>query len=171
MQIVLQSARPPHASLLSELAACTFRQTYAACNDPADMDRHIAGNLSAAHFQLALANPSHRIFLLFADAEAAGFVQMIAPPGDETASGLEIHRIYLLAKFQGQGLGRRLIRQCIETARAGGYHSLWLGVWKENPKAIAFYRRMGFQITGEHIFQLGSDPQEDWIMTLDVQEC
>jgi ribosomal protein S18 acetylase RimI-like enzyme len=41
----------------------------------------------------------------------------------------------------------------------------WLGVWERNPKAIAFYRKFGFQEVGEHVFPLGSDAQRDIVMS------
>ncbi len=45
---------------------------------------------------------------------------------------------------------------------------LWLGVWEHNPRAVAFYRKKGFRVVGDHVFQLGSDPQRDLIMTLEI---
>lgn len=41
---------------------------------------------------------------------------------------------------------------------------LWLGVWERNPRAIAFYRKFGFEVIGEHRFVLGRDPQRDLVM-------
>ena len=43
---------------------------------------------------------------------------------------------------------------------------VWLGVWERNPKAIAFYRKFGFEVIGEHRFVLGRDPQRDLVMAL-----
>ena len=61
-------------------------------------------------------------------------------------------KIYLLAE------------ECINQAKLKGCDVLWLGVWKQNKKAIAFYTKCGFEIFGEQIFTLGSDPQQDWLM-------
>jgi ribosomal protein S18 acetylase RimI-like enzyme len=41
---------------------------------------------------------------------------------------------------------------------------MWLGVGEDNQRAQRFYRKWGFQVVGEHIFQVGSDPQTDLIM-------
>jgi ribosomal protein S18 acetylase RimI-like enzyme len=56
--------------------------------------------------------------------------------------------------------------QCIEQARAWGADVLWLAVWRENPRAIAFYTRRGFTPVGETTFVLGSDLQHDVVMAL-----
>ena len=45
---------------------------------------------------------------------------------------------------------------------------LWLGVWQENPRAIAFYQRSGFNIVAEQTFMLGSDRQMDFVMARSI---
>jgi ribosomal protein S18 acetylase RimI-like enzyme len=39
-------------------------------------------------------------------------------------------------------------------------------VWEHNPKAIAFYRKFGFETVGDHTFMLGLDRQRDIVMAL-----
>jgi ribosomal protein S18 acetylase RimI-like enzyme len=63
-----------------------------------------------------------------------------------------------------------LMRSCLAEARREGGDLIWLAVWKENPRAIAFYRKWGFDTAGEKIFQLGSDPQTDLVMIRMVGE-
>jgi ribosomal protein S18 acetylase RimI-like enzyme len=37
-------------------------------------------------------------------------------------------------------------------------------VWEHNPRAIAFYRKWGLEVVGEHVFMMGDDPQRDLLM-------
>lgn len=53
-------------------------------------------------------------------------------------------------------------------ADAGGARTLWLGVWEENPRGIAFYRKAGFREVGRFLFHVGDDPQRDLIMVRDL---
>jgi ribosomal protein S18 acetylase RimI-like enzyme len=53
--------------------------------------------------------------------------------------------------------------EVLRHATIQGAHTLWLGVWEHNARAIAFYRKYGFQRIGEHVFPVGSDPQIDWL--------
>jgi diamine N-acetyltransferase len=46
---------------------------------------------------------------------------------------------------------------------------VWLGVWEHNQRAIDFYTKWGFEKFGTHVFQLGDDPQTDWLMKKNVQ--
>ena len=43
---------------------------------------------------------------------------------------------------------------------------MWLGVWKRNPDAVEFYKKMGFEIFGEHTFTVGNEEQSDWMMDI-----
>jgi diamine N-acetyltransferase len=73
-------------------------------------------------------------------------------------------RIYLLHAWTGHRLGDVLMKACIEQAQTRGVDVLWLGVWERNERAIAFYKRWGFEPVGTHIFLLGQDRQTDTIM-------
>ena len=60
------------------------------------------------------------------------------------------------------------MRDAFATAAAAGADCLWLGVWEHNPKAIAFYRKFGFEIVGEHTFMLGQERQRDLLMAAGI---
>jgi ribosomal protein S18 acetylase RimI-like enzyme len=58
---------------------------------------------------------------------------------------LELVSIYLLAKAYGSGAGQALLDAAI------GDRSACLWVAAENPRAISFYRRNGFEVIGEPV--------------------
>lgn len=80
------------------------------------------------------------------------FPQGIAQPGD-----LELRRIYLFSRFHGQGIGMDLLQASINEATSRGATRLLLGVYPENHRAIAFYRRNQFHQVGTRPFHLGSE--------------
>ena len=53
--------------------------------------------------------------------------------------------IDLLPRVQGRGLGRALIERFAAAATAGGASGVHLGVSATNERALAFYRRVGFE--------------------------
>jgi ribosomal protein S18 acetylase RimI-like enzyme len=57
---------------------------------------------------------------------------------------------------------------CIDNAQQKGYDTLWLGVWENNIRAQVFYRKWNFVKVGTHVFQLGDDPQTDFLMQRSV---
>ena len=68
----------------------------------------------------------------------------------------------------GKGVGKKLMQTCHDIARQKGKKILWLGVWKENHRAIDFYKSWGFEIFGDQEFILGDDVQTDWLMKKDL---
>ena len=80
------------------------------------------------------------------------------------ASSVEIERIYVAEPAIGTGLGAALMRTALAWAERGEFDAVWLGVWERNERAIEFYARWGFEIVGDHTFQLGDDEQTDLIM-------
>jgi ribosomal protein S18 acetylase RimI-like enzyme len=88
----------------------------------------------------------------------------LVPAGLINQSCLEIARIYSIQKTIGKGVGKKLMQTCHDTARQKGKKILWLGVWKENQRAIDFYTNWGFEIFSEQKFVLGDDVQTDWLM-------
>ena len=50
----------------------------------------------------------------------------------------------LLPEWRGQGLGERLLRQALAAADAYGFLRIELGVFADNARAVALYRKAGF---------------------------
>ena len=87
------------------------------------------------------------------------------PEADPGAEDIEIRRIYLLSRFQGGGLGRRLMQAALDAARAAGTRRVVLGAYNENP-VVGFYQRFGFAVVGERLFQVGPRTYEDVVLAL-----
>ena len=56
--------------------------------------------------------------------------------------------IAVLREYWGLGIGSAILRALIDAAPSMGYGQIELSVVAENARAIALYRRMGFQETG-----------------------
>ena len=70
--------------------------------------------------------------------------------GDEAPGVGEIFALYVLRRYYGTGLGRRLMEAALEQLR--GYEEICLWVLKENGRAIRFYRKCGFRPDGAEMF-------------------
>ena len=82
----------------------------------------------------------------------------------EGPGAIELWRFYVLREWHGQGIAQALMERVRVEAVARGAATLWLGVWDQNPRAQAFYRKCGFVDVGEHVFLFGTDPQRDLVM-------
>ena len=84
-----------------------------------------------------------------------GFLQM---------AGREIYKLYVDVCFQNEGIGHQLIEFAIKNFQA---NQLW--ALEKNTKAIAFYQRHGFQMTGQKKFEEGTT---EYIVELKrVKDC
>ncbi|MGE5231303.1 MAG: N-acetyltransferase family protein [Deltaproteobacteria bacterium] len=157
---------------LAELAARTFADTYAAYNDPADMAAHMTGKYGEAKQAEELADPAATYLLAEQDGRLLAYAYVVAgrsPGGIELEAPVELMRFYVVRSWHGRGLAQRLMDACVEEARRRGGRTLWLAVWRENPRAIAFYRKAGFRLAGATVFRLGSQVQDDHVMAMDLE--
>lgn len=58
---------------------------------------------------------------------------------------LELDSLFVLPPFRGQGIGTEILRKCMREADV----PVFLFVFRENTRAAALYRRMGFRIVKE----------------------
>ncbi len=61
---------------------------------------------------------------------------------------VKVHQLFLLPEHQGKGIGGKCMSLILEEARQLDL-PVRLRVMKANPRALAFYRRLGFTRTGE----------------------
>ncbi|WP_436143962.1 GNAT family N-acetyltransferase [Duganella sp. LjRoot269] len=90
------------------------------------------------------------------------------PVAEPRADDLEIKRIYLLHRFHGQRVGKRLMDAALDHARARGAGRVLLGVYAGNVDALAFYRRCGFAQIGQRTFRVGDTDYDDVILALEL---
>ncbi|HEX8557760.1 MAG TPA: GNAT family N-acetyltransferase [Pyrinomonadaceae bacterium] len=165
--LTIRRAAPEDAGLLAELGARTFSETFAADNSPEDMAAYLAATFNPARQAGELNDPASTFFIAEVGGLAAGYAQLHAGEPAEGVAGpkpVELVRLYVSREWLGRGVGEALMRACVDGARRAGHETLWLGVWERNGRAQAFYRKWDFRAVGEHVFQLGSDPQRDILM-------
>lgn len=156
---------------LQTVAQQTFYETFAAVNTEQDIQDYLTNVLSQTALKQQLNNPHSSFYLLQINNQIAGYLKLnieTAQTEDDDPTAMEIERIYLLQAFQGQNLGQILLNKAIELAKEQQKSYIWLGVWENNSKALAFYKRNDFYKTGEHSFLLGDDNQTDYILRKDL---
>lgn len=166
-KLLLRKAAVSDTALLAELGARTFSAAFAKDNTPEDMADYLASNFNHVRMAEELADADSTFFIAEAEQVAAGYAKIKngkAPSCVTNNQTIELVRLYILPEYFGKGVGEALLRACFAEAKQLGYQTIWLGVWENNRRAQAFYRKFGFKDVGEHIFQLGSDAQTDKIM-------
>ena len=165
--VVIRPAKLSDAASLAAIAEQTFRETFAADNSAENINLHCAQKFSAQLQGEEVSDPQLVTLLAEIAGELVGFAQLRLAHATTRVKAdrpAELHRIYVSSKWHGRGVANELMRAVHAAAASAGSDCLWLGVWERNLKAIAFYRKCGFSVVGDHVFMLGQDQQRDLIM-------
>lgn len=166
-KIEIRRARATDANLLSVLGAVTFYEAYFEQDDPPDLADYILEAFSLEVIARETENPNVEFYLVFLDGSAVGYAKTRTDTRVDCMTAekaIELQRIYLVERVFGRGVGERLLNFCLEKARRAGFETLWLGVWRENPRAIRFYEKHGFSRVGTITFPYGSSVGTNLVM-------
>ena len=172
--MTIRRADEKDADPLALIGAATFVETFAGVLDGDDIVAHCRQQHSSDVYARWLHNPAARLWIVQAIPGAAPVGYMVLdraalPVTDLRPTDYEIKRVYLLNRFQGGGIGRRLVKLAADESRILGADRLLLGVYKGNERAIGFYHRVGFATVGERVFQVGGRGYEDHLMALELR--
>jgi len=171
--LLIRRGEPRDAELLAELGARTFAETFAADNTPENMSAYLASAFSPSQQASELSDSRSSFSIAEVDGVAVGYALLRAgkvPYGVTGDQPIELVRLYVSKESLGTGVGAALMQASIDDAKQRGHQTLWLGVWENNTRAQAFYRKWNFQDVGTHVFQLGDDPQTDILMQRQTSE-
>ncbi len=153
--------------LLAEFGARTFVDTFAQDNTPENMAAYLAASFSPQKQAEELADPLTTFLIAEIDGSPVGYTRLRLGPPPTAITGrqpLEIVRFYSDIAWIGRGVGTALMSACLDFAAQQGCDTIWLDVWEQNARAIAFYQKWGFIVVGAQAFQLGSELQNDLVM-------
>lgn len=174
--IQIRVATMADVAAVAAFAARTFSETFGAYNRPEDMAAYMSAAFAPAIEARAIAASNEVVLLAHAgepagDSVLAGYAHLSisnASPSVSRGDPLELKRFYVASEWHGRGIAQALMGRVRECATELGARTLWLGVWEQNLRAIAFYRKVGFRETGTQPFQLGDDVQTDLVMVLPI---
>jgi diamine N-acetyltransferase len=166
--VTYRTAGPADAHALATMGRLCFAETFGAHFPADDMALHLEHMFGADALPAEYQDPALKIRVAEADGEVAAYLKL-APmhlPVPHEPDALEIKQLYVLTPWQGAGVAAALMDWAVETARAAGAPALYLSVWEKGDRAIAFYRKKGFETVGVAPFRLGDGVYQDPVMRL-----
>ena len=166
-EVTLRYATMADAEVLAELSATSFHQAFDGSSKQENVDGYVNAAFNLAQLTIELQDPHSTFCLAELNGQMIGYFKLIAgemPECVRDRNAIELSRIYVRQEFIAQKIGATLMQKALEEAHAKGFTTIFLGVSEHNERAQAFYYKWGFQRVGEHIFQMGDDPQTDWWM-------
>jgi ribosomal protein S18 acetylase RimI-like enzyme len=156
---------------LLHISIKTFFDTFSHLNSEANMQAYLNSNLTEQKLTKEFNTLGSEFYFVLVDEKPAGYLKINTGSSQtelQEKTGIEIERIYVLQEYQGKKIGQFLLDNSIKLAQEKHKSYLWLGVWDNNSKAIAFYKKNGFIQFDSHTFKLGDEIQTDVMMKLNI---
>ncbi|MCC9072142.1 GNAT family N-acetyltransferase [Flavobacterium sp. F-65] len=147
----------------------TFLETFLEDNSKQDMDNYLSNSFSSDKLKKEIENPNSEFYFASLNDEVIGYLKLNSGDAQtelKNNDALEIERIYVSKRFLGKKVGQLLYEKALLIAKQKNVDYIWLGVWEENHRALAFYTKNGFIEFDKHDFKLGNDIQTDIMMKL-----
>lgn len=143
--------------LLSEIAKLTFIESHGNSAAAEDINAYVTETYSLNAFKEELSNEENIYLIIYHNDRLAGYSKIIfnSPyPGSTIKNIAKLERLYLLKKFYNLKLGVELFQFNVDLSKRNGQMGIWLYTWKENQRALDFYKKNGFIIIGSHDFKI-----------------
>jgi ribosomal protein S18 acetylase RimI-like enzyme len=166
-KIILRPARPEDAASLAALSIEVWVGTYLRQGVNDLFASYIFSELTPERF-LSLQQQPRETVIVSQNVEGIdGFIRISEgpmPPAG-TGSAVEIATLYVQPRHHGRGLGRALLQAGLQRCAELGAEAPWLATNAQNTAAIAFYQRMGFEISGQTHFRIGEAGYLNQVLT------
>lgn len=146
--VEIREGRKADIVALIQLSKTVWLETYAIDGINQSYLNFVDATFNVESFQATLANEHQAIWICMYNGMVVGYA-LIDRQSDYHNAGFdyELARLYILAKYRGFGLGRRLL-QALQKQYGTKF---WLYTWTEN-KSNQFYLNLGATHLGQHTF-------------------
>lgn len=166
MTITYRPVDPQQLARLGRLGAELFIDTFAGLYSDEDLQAYLAKVYSVEGLQSDL-DAGRVIWIAEKGDEWIGYCKM-GPLGLPVDTGgrrsLELKQMYVHRNYHGQGIGDGLMQVFFDWAQTNGAEDLYISCWSENLRALAFYRRHGFDVVGAYTFWVGNHADDERIL-------
>jgi ribosomal protein S18 acetylase RimI-like enzyme len=150
-------AKEEDFQLLTSIGKISFLESHGSSAATADINRYVNSTYTDNVFKKEVSDLENIYHIIYHDKEPAGYSKIIfnvPHPNIQPGNVTKLERIYLLKKFYGLKSGFELLHFNIELSKMNNQAGMWLFVWKENHRAVNFYKKTGFNIIGSYDFKL-----------------
>jgi ribosomal protein S18 acetylase RimI-like enzyme len=172
MNIKITIAKPSEAAIISTIGRLSFRDAFARLfNSKKELQEYLDFTYTPEKIAKSISKENNVYFIAYVENVPVGFAKMKKSSLNhqiESVAQMELQKIYVLSYYHGSGTGAALMNAVIELAQEHHPDYLWLDVDISNQKAIRFYEKNGFQISGKHQFTIGTQTFYFHLMCLPV---
>jgi ribosomal protein S18 acetylase RimI-like enzyme len=166
--IAYRDATPADGAELAQVARRCFTETFGNLYRQEDLAAFLDAAFGATGLPSHLGDPTYAVRLAMSEGAIVGFCKIgpVAFPGEWPATAIELHQLYILGPWQGEGVAPVLMDWALAAARDRDASEVILSVYVDNHRARRFYERYGFVEIGQYTFMVGDQPDDDRLMRL-----
>lgn len=167
MKIEIKKAELRDAKNLAVLKQQVWISTYGIAGIREEYSDYVLSHFSIDNIEHAIKDENRHVILAEIDGHLVAAADLsLSPrsPRPEVKEGLEINILYVLDRFQGLGIGIKMLNECLKTAKEHKAEAIWFTLHYENNKAIDFYSKNGFNIVGDTLYNFGGEKYKNFIM-------
>ena len=168
----VRPATASDADLLTEFGIKAFKEAFSEVTAPDDMAAYLKSAFNRTQIQNQIKDERSLFFIAEIGSVPAGYAYSYpsnTPDCIKEKRAIQLVRLYLRKQYYGRAVGDALMQISIDQSRSRGYQSIWLSSWELNHRANAFYKRWQFKAVGRQKFTVGSDVQNDFILSRKIR--
>jgi ribosomal protein S18 acetylase RimI-like enzyme len=150
MGIEIRRAEAADAHEISRIYALSWKTGYRGMI-PQDYLDALSEDYWTPKFQKWLSEGTLRALILSEDSVPAGAIAFGKSREKNLPDWGEVASLYLRPEFFRRGYGKKLMEEAFRFFRENGYQDCFLWVLRENERAQAFYRSLGFRMTPDTV--------------------
>jgi GNAT superfamily N-acetyltransferase len=167
MQVKYRRPLAADAVCLAKVARDTFVVTFGHLYPDEDLQPFLRESYDVTKTAEDILDAANFILLAEVEGVLVGYVhagKMGLPFETGVRTAREIKRLYVTESAKGTGIAQALMDAATIWAKGECAEDLYLGVFSQNARAIAFYARNGFAIVGAYLFMVGKTADDERIM-------
>jgi diamine N-acetyltransferase len=172
MDVIVRETNLRDALDLSNVAQQTFALACPQDSDIAELQAYCIKNLRPSVFEKLISDQNSYVSLASINNEVAGFAVLIFDNAcyelPKLTKPVELQKFYLKPEYHGEGVAQILMNDAVNRCQKKDYKNIWLSVFSGNKKAIRFYSKCGFIVTGQTNFIMGCENHLDYLMVANI---
>lgn len=169
LKLEIRQATKSDAALICKIGAQYFYDAYKDVKSDTNLQQYITNTFIVEKVEEEFDNRIAFFAIGYLNKVPVAYIKLRSDrthPNLAHTSNLEMERIYVDRNYWRHKFGAAMMNYAIDYGRQNKFNCLWLGVWQENLRAIAFYKKAGFEIVGTKKFYVGSEENNDFVMRL-----
>lgn len=164
--LVIRQPRGDELDRLAAIGANLFIETWGHLYSQEDLRAFLDRVHSPAGVREDLEQGYH-FWIAELDQEWIGYAKwgkVTVPADGDLSKACELKQLYVFKTHHGLGVAQALMQQFALWAQEQHFQMAYISCWSENYRALAFYKKYGFEKVGEYQFMVGKQADREFIL-------